>query len=361
MMKNLIITLFLSSIILVGCSVDKEATQGASEFEYGYTKEIGKTCGIKLMDEKLLLFKKIVSSNGDSIGKIEFSLVDKSLNLEKLNILELNNLKTSTFSLSPFYDNSNLTGDLSVFNPSEEVGIISNPSKYIDITTEIQNRLGSYNEVGTFSDKTTIINFYERNRDINTITLWDGVKCLKEKTLDEITKEKNTSIDKMVVFEDNIYIISTKNNKLYLISQELNIIDSWNLEDELQGLYQKNQPTSLKFVFQRELNKLFIFKNGSFYDVTSEGIEKFSYGQDDYKEKYILVGSSFYNLYEKQMIKLEGENISTDAVLTNEGDYYFTSSKKFNKKEGEGDKQSKYLVKVKNEELGDFLEVYESK
>ncbi|EHW3894696.1 hypothetical protein K2Q61_002515, partial [Listeria monocytogenes] len=147
----------------------------------------------------------------------------------------------------------------------------------------------------------------------------------------------------------------------YLISQELNIIDSWNLEDELQGLYQKNQPTSLKFVFQRELNKLFIFKNGSFYDVTSEGIEKFSYGQDDYKEKYILVGSSFYNLYEKQMIKLEGENISTDAVLTKEGDYYFTSSKKFNKKEGEGDKQSKYLVKVENEELGDFLEVYESK
>lgn len=31
------------------------------------------------------------------------------------------------------------------------------------------------------------------------------------------------------------------------------------------------------------------------------------------------------------------------------------------KKRGEGDKQSKYLVKVENEELGDFLEVYESK
>ncbi|MBC2061956.1 hypothetical protein [Listeria marthii] len=360
-MKNLIITLFLSIIILVGCSVNDEATQGVNEFKYGYTKEIEKNCGIKLMNEKLFLFKKIVFSNGDSEGKVEFSLVDKSLNLEKSNVLDLNNLKTSTFSLSPFYDNSNPTGDLSVFNPSEEVGIISNPTKYIVIPAEAKSRLGSYNEIGTFSDKTTIINFYERNKGINTITLWDGVKCSKEKTLDEITKEKNTSLDKMVVFEDNLYIISTKNNKLYLISQELNLINSWSLEGELKDSYHKNQPTSLKFVLQRELNKLFVFNNGNFYGVSPKGIENFSYGQDEYKEKYILISSSFYNLYQNQIIKLEGENISTDAVLTNEGDYYFTSSKNFNEKEIDGDKQSKYLVKVKNEDLGGFLEAYEAK
>ncbi|MBC1431038.1 hypothetical protein, partial [Listeria seeligeri] len=264
-MRRISFLLLLSCIIviLVGCNSADYKSYEPKQFQYGKVVQIEAEVGyrLKIMDDKIYLVSPEYSLD-DSKGQVEFREVNNSLNLSKSQFLELTNIESSTISLSSFSDNSNPSGALSVFNPHEEIGIVANSEKYIPISQSIKNEKGEYIETGTFSNDENVIMFYNQEDEKNTLTYWNKKgKMNKEILLNNIIEDKQISVDDMAVFHDDIYIYSYKSQKIYIISQNLELIDTLEIGDGLKNIPPEKWGSSVQFVLQRELGELFLYNS----------------------------------------------------------------------------------------------------
>lgn len=356
---SLLMLLSCMIAILVGCtSVDYKSYE-PKQFQYGkiVQTEAEVNDRLKIMDDKIYLVSSEYSLD-DSKGQIEFREVNNSLKLSKSQLLELTNIETSTISLSSFSDNSNPSGAISIFNPSKEIGIVAGPQKYIPTSQRIKKEKGDYIGVGTFSNGDNAILFLNSNGEY-TVTCWDELSKLKnEALLTNITKEKNMSVESMAVFRDKIYIYSSINSKVYEISQDLKLLHSWIVEGDFKNEPTKSGEASSQFVIQRELNELFLFNSQKpdqgFYMVSDKGLDKFKFGQEKYKAKYILANNCFYNLYNNQVILSDDEDVF-QKVLDDQGNYYFMSTKDFSNPKKDTDGKTIYLTKINKKSLPAFI------
>ncbi len=166
------------------------------------------------------------------------------------------------------------------------------------------------------------------------------------------------SVESMVVFKDKIYIYSNVTSKVYEISQDLELLHSWIVEDNLKDTSAEREEASVQFVIQRELNELFLFNieepEQGFYMVDENSLDKLKYGQDKYKHKYILANNCFYNLYDNQVILSDNEAVF-QQILDEQGDYYFMSTKDFSNPKKDTENKTIYLKKIDKKSVPLFL------
>ncbi|MBC1413364.1 hypothetical protein HB803_10260 [Listeria welshimeri] len=364
-MKKVILLLIICSCIVVGCASEDFKVYRTKSFQYGEIVEIEEGDKLQLFKDSLYLIPEVTFPNNDLKGQVEFRKIGSNLLSEKSTLLELTNLEDSIVDLTPFSYNSNPSGELTVFNSNKQVGIIESPEKYIPISPKMKQEKGDYIGTGTFTNGENVIMFFEETNGIYTLTRWDEQKKInKEATLTAITKEKNLSVESMAVFEDEIYVYSYKSNKVYVISQDLELLHVWNIEGEMRKVVPEKWGSSVGFAIQRELHELFIYNyvqpEQGIYKITKNGLKKLEYGQEKYRDMYIYDYDNFYSLYENQVIRTDTEDIYQGVLMKN-GDYYFTTTKDFSHPQKESEEGKAYLNKVSKKKLPSFIDSLKSK
>ncbi|WP_323686925.1 hypothetical protein [Listeria welshimeri] len=334
-------------------------------FQYGEIVEIEEGDKLQLFKDSLYLVSEVTFPDNDLKGQIEFRKINPNLLSNKRELLDLTNLESSTVLLQSFSSGSNPSGEITIFNPHKQVGIIESPEKYIPISPKMKQEKGDYIGTGTFTNGENVIMFFEETNRIYTLTRWDEQKKInKEATLTAITKEKNLSVENMAVFEDEIYVYSYKSNKVYVISQDLKLLHAWNIEGEMRKAVPGKWSSPIEFAIQRELHELFIYNyvqpEQGIYQLTKTGLEKLEYGQEKYKDMYLCANGRFNSLYEKQIIPIDSNEVY-QKVLTADGDYYFTTSKDLSHPQKEPEEGKAYLNKVSKKNLPSFIDSLKSK
>ncbi|MBC2009991.1 hypothetical protein [Listeria welshimeri] len=364
-MKKLIFLLIICSCIVVGCASEDFKVYRTKSFQYGEIVEIEEGDKLQLFKDSLYLIPEVTFPENDLRGQVEFRKINPNLLSKKSTLLELTNLEYSIVRLRSFSSGSNPSGELTVFNSNNQVGIIESPEKYIPISPKMKQEKGDYIGTGTFTNGENVIMFFEETNGIYTLTRWDEQKKInKEATLTAITKEKNLSVENMAVFEDEIYVYSYKSNKVYVISQDLKLLHAWNIEGEMRKVVPEKWGSSVGFAIQRELNELFIYNyvqpEQGIYKITKNGLKKLEYGQEKYKDMYLCANGRFNSLYEKQIIPIDSNEVY-QKVLTADGDYYFTTSKDLSHPQKEPEEGKVYLNKVSKKKLPSFIDSLKSK
>ncbi|MBF2378900.1 hypothetical protein IA822_04445 [Listeria welshimeri] len=364
-MKKLIFLLIICSCIVVGCASEDFKVYRTKSFQYGEIVEIEEGDKLQLFKDSLYLIPEVTFPENDLRGQVEFRKINPNLLSKKSTLLELTNLEYSIVRLRSFSSGSNPSGELTVFNSNNQVGIIESPEKYIPISPKMKQEKGDYIGTGTFTNGENVIIFFEETNRIYTLTRWDKQKKInKEATLTAITKEKNLSVENMAVFEDEIYVYSGKSNKVYIISQNLELLHVWNIEGEMRKVVPDKWSSPIGFAIQRELNELFIYNyihpEQGIYQITKNGLKKLEYGQEKYKDMYLYANEGFYSLHEKQVIRTDTEDIYQGVLMKN-GDYYFTTTKDFGHPQKESEEGKVYLNKVSKKKLPSFLGSLKSK
>ncbi|MBC1519008.1 hypothetical protein HB877_08675 [Listeria welshimeri] len=364
-MKKVIFLLIMCSCIVVGCASEDLKVYRTKSFQYGETVEIEKGEKLQLFKDSIYLVSEVTFPDNDLKGQIEFRKINPNLLSNKRELLDLTNLESSTVLLQSFSSGSNPSGEITIFNPHKQVGIIESPEKYIPISPKMKQEKGDYIGTGTFTNGENVIIFFEETNGIYTLTRWDKQgKINKEATLTAITKEKNLSVENMAVFEDKIYVYSYKSNKVYVISQDLKLLHAWNIEGEMRKVVPGKWSSPIEFAIQRELHELFIYNyvqpEQGIYQLTKNGLKKLEYGQEKYKDMYLCANGRFNSLYEKQIIPIDSNEVY-QKVLTADGDYYFTTTKDFSHPQKEPEEGKAYLNKVSKKNLPSFLDSLKSK
>ncbi|MBC2090890.1 hypothetical protein HCJ41_08785 [Listeria welshimeri] len=364
-MKKVILLLIICSCIVVGCASEDFKVYRTKSFQYGEIVEIEEGDKLQLFKDSLYLIPEVTFPNNDLKGQVEFRKIAPNLLSEKSTLLELTNLESSTVNLVPYSYSSNPSGEITMFDPHKQAGIIESPEKYIPISPKMKQEKGDYIGTGTFTNGENVIMFFEETNRIYTLTRWDEQKKInKEATLTAITKEKNLSVENMAVFEDEIYVYSYKSNKVYVISQDLKLLHAWNIEGEMRKVVPGKWSSPIEFAIQRELHELFIYNyvqpEQGIYQLTKTGLEKLEYGQEKYKDMYLCANGRFNSLYEKQIIPIDSNEVY-QKVLTANGDYYFITSKDFSHPQKESEEGKAYLNKVSKKKLPSFLDSLKSK
>ncbi|MBC2379248.1 hypothetical protein HBP49_13720 [Listeria welshimeri] len=364
-MKKVILLLIICSCIVVGCASEDFKVYRTKSFQYGEIVEIEEGNRLQLFKNSLYLIPEVTFPDNDLKGQVEFRKIAPNLLSEKSTLLELTNLESSIVRLTPYSHSSNPSGELTVFNSNNQVGIIESPEKYIPISPKMKQEKGDYIGTGTFTNGENVIMFFEETNRIYTLTRWNKQKKInKEATLTAITKEKNLSVENMAVFEDKLYVYSYKSNKVYVISQDLKLLHAWNIEGEMRKVVPEKWGSSVGFAIQRELNELFIYNyvqpEQGIYKISKNGLKKLEYGQEKYKDMYLCANGRFNSLYEKQIIPIDSNEVY-QKVLTANGDYYFTTSIDFSHPQKESEEGKVYLNKVSKKKLPSFLDSLKSK
>ncbi|MBC1252770.1 hypothetical protein HB765_09170 [Listeria welshimeri] len=364
-MKKVIFLLIICSCIVVGCASEDFKVYRTKSFQYGEIVEIEEGDKLQLFKDSLYLIPEVTFPDNNLRGQVEFRKIAPNLLSEKSTLLELTNLESSTVDLTPYSYSSNPSGEITIFNPHKQVGIIESPEKYIPISPKMKQEKGDYIGTGTFTNGENVIMFFEETNGIYTLTRWDEQKKInKEATLTAITKEKNLSVENMAVFEDEIYVYSGKSNKVYIISQDLELLHVWNIEGEMRKVVPDKWSSPIGFAIQRELNELFIYNyvqpEQGIYQLTKTGLEKLEYGQEKYKDMYLYANEGFYSLHEKQVIRTDTEDIYQGVLMKN-GDYYFITTKDFSHPQKESEEGKVYLNKVSKKKLPSFIDSLKSK
>ncbi|ARM71712.1 putative secreted protein [Listeria monocytogenes] len=356
-MKKILFLLLVCVCLLFSCKSENLAPKS---FQYGEVLELDKGKNIQIMKNKLYLFSEASFPNDGLEGRLEFNQVNNDLQLENNKTLALTNLETRTVLLSAYSANSNPSEAISVFNSSKQVGIVAGPDKYIPISKELTKKKGRYIETGAFSNGENAILFFNQASGMYTLTRWGSNKKInKEANLTDITKEKELSVEDMVVFEDIIYLYSNKTNKIYAISPDLTLINAWEVGEDMKNISPEKWGSPIQFVAQRELHQLFIYNENQpekgFYEVNETGVKKWAYGQEKYRDKYILAINKFYNLYDKQIVPNNSQAVH-QAVLTTDGDYYFTTTQDLSNPQKKTEEEKIYLTKINKQSLPAFIE-----
>lgn len=364
-MKKLIFLLIICSCIVVGCASEDFKVYRTKSFQYGEIVEIEEGDKLQLFKDSLYLIPEVTFPDNDLKGQVEFRKIAPNILSEKSTLLELTNLESSTVDLTPYSYSSNSSGEITIFNPHKQVGIIESPEKYIPISPKMKQEKGDYIGTGTFTNGENVIIFFEETNGVYTLTRWDEQKKInKEATLTAITKEKNLSVENMAVFEDKIYVYSGKSNKVYIISQNLELLHVWNIEGEMRKVVPDKWSSPIGFAIQRELNELFIYNyihpEQGIYQITKNGLKKLEYGQEKYRDMYIYDYGNFYSLFENQVTRIDTEDIYQGVLMKN-GDYYFITSKDFSHPQKESEEGKAYLNKVSKKKLPSFIDSLKSK
>lgn len=156
-----------------------------------------------------------------------------------------------------------------------------------------------------------------------------------------------------------IYIYSYKSQKIYIISQNLELIDTLEIGDGLKNIPPEKWGSSVQFVLQRELGELFLYNSDKpeqgFYRISDTGLERLEYGQAKYKNKFILANGNFYDLYKERVISNNNDEVK-QMVLNTDGNYYFTTSKDLSDPKKKVDEKNIYLTKINKKSLPAYIE-----
>ncbi|MBC6296656.1 hypothetical protein HCJ45_05975 [Listeria sp. FSL L7-1517] len=361
-MKKIIFCLIVASCLLVGCTQKSPEAHQPHSFEYGKSVEIDEDGFLQIMGgDKLYLVSRMYSKEGiEQLAQVSFTKITPDLKPNQSQILSITNLESRDFTTPPFSYNSNPSGELSIFNVTKERGIVVGPEKYIPISSNINKEKGDYVGTGTFTNGENTILFSKRNDKDYTLTRWSkNGKINKEKPLSDIIKDTAFSANRMTVFQDTIYIYSYKSQKVYVISQDLDLLHAWDIGEELKKVALEDWGSPVRFAQQRELGELFLYNSQKpeqgFYQISDTGLKKLAYGQAKYQDKFILADGSFCDLFQGQVFLGYDENIAEKMVLTSNGDVYFTGHKDFSNPEKKIDKDKLYLTKINKKSLPAFI------
>ncbi|MBC1481930.1 hypothetical protein HCJ58_10075 [Listeria sp. FSL L7-1509] len=361
-MKKLIFYLLVASCLLVGCTQKSPEPHQPHSFEYGKSVEIDEDGLLQIMeDDKLYLVSDMYSEGASDLGdKVSFKKIPSNLKLTQSQMLPITNLESEDLKLAAFSSSSNPSGEMSVFNVTKEKGIVVGPEKYIPISSNVRKEKGDYIGTGTFTNGENAILFSKRNDKDYTLTRWSKKgKINKEKPLTDIIKDTPFSTDQMTVFQDTIYIYSYKSQKVYVISQDLELLHAWDVGEELKKVPFGDWSTPVQFVQQRELGELFLYNSEKpeqgFYQISDTGVKKLARGQAKYRDMFIVVNGSIFDLFQGKEFSSDYKNIINQMVLTSNGDAYFIGHKDFSNPEKKIDKDKLYLTKINKKSLPAFI------
>ncbi|MBC1753425.1 hypothetical protein [Listeria seeligeri] len=361
-MRKIIYILIICCYTLVGCGTDKHVMYESKQFEYGSVIKVDseKSDMLQIIKNKPYLVSEVYFPKNDLEGEIKFREVTNDFKIDKSETLKIPKLDSTVVLLSPFSYNSNPTSEIALFKSGNDIGIVSGPNKYIPITKEIGAKNGRFTGTGTFSNDENVIMFYNQEDEKNTLTYWNKKgKMNKEILLNNIIEDKQISVDDMAVFHDDIYIYSYKSQKIYIISQNLELIDTLEIGDGLKNIPPEKWGSSVQFVLQRELGELFLYNSDKpeqgFYRISDTGLERLEYGQAKYKNKFILANGNFYDLYKERVISNNNDEVK-QMVLNTDGNYYFTTSKDLSDPKKKVDEKNIYLTKINKKSLPAYIE-----
>lgn len=361
-MKKLIFCLLVASCLLIGCTQKSPEAHQPHSFEYGKSVEIDIGGSLQIMeDDKLYLVSGMYSEGASDLGnEVSFKKIPSNLKLTQSQMLPITNLKSDDLKLAAFSSSSNPSGEMSIFYGAQEKGIVVGPEKYIPISSNINKEKGDYVGTGTFTNGENTILFSKRNDKDYTLTRWSKKgKINKEKPLADIIKDTAFSANRMTVFQDTIYIYSYKSQKVYVISQDLDLLHAWDIGEELKKVPLEDWGSPVRFAQQRELGELFLYNSQKpeqgLYQISDTGLKKLAYGQAKYQDKFILADGSFCDLFQGQVFLGYDENIAEKMVLTSNGDAYFTGHKDFSNTEKKPNEDKLYLTKINKKSLPAFI------
>ncbi|MBC1481937.1 hypothetical protein HCJ58_10110 [Listeria sp. FSL L7-1509] len=361
-MKKIIFCLLVASCLLVGCTQKSPEPHQPHSFEYGKSVEIDIGGSLQIMeDDKLYLVSGMYSEGASDLGnEVSFKKIPSNLKLTQSQMLPITNLKSDDLKLAAFSSSSNPSGEMSIFYGAQEKGIVVGPEKYIPISSNINKEKGDYIGTGTFTNGENTILFSKRNDKDYTLTRWSKKgEINKEKPLADIIKDTAFSANRMTVFQDTIYIYSYKSQKVYVISQDLELLHAWDVGEELKKVPLEDWGTPVQFAQQRELGELFLYNSEKpeqgFYQISDTGVKKLARGQAKYRDKFIVVGGLVCDLFQGKASLADYKNIVNQMVLTSDGDAYFTGHQDLSNPKKKPNKDKLYLTKINKKSLPAFI------